>query len=140
MRFHVTGLLRTAGNMTSKMASVVSPSSSCNGLARPNILYIPLIILKFSCNRCNKVKIYKVAFIDYMFIIMFRGGIHTFTGTYLQNLCAWNTNLLCLTGWSGTGPRCFKNINTNSIAGRGAFNSSRYCVIWCIFLWFFISN
>ena len=30
-----------------------------NGWTKSNILYIPLIILKFTYNRCNKVKIYR---------------------------------------------------------------------------------
>ena len=40
-----------------------------NGWTKPNILYIPLIILKFTCNRCSKVKIYEVSFIDYMKVL-----------------------------------------------------------------------
>ena len=74
-----------------------------NGWTKPNILYIPLIILKFTYNGCNKVKIYKVSFIDYMFIIMFSESISTFLGTSLQNFRIWNTNLFCLTGCGGTG-------------------------------------
>ena len=66
-----------------------------NGCTKPNILYIPLIILKFTYNRCNKVKIYEVSFIDYMLIIMFSESISTFPGTSLQNFRTWNTNLFC---------------------------------------------
>ena len=54
-----------------KMTSVVLPSNSYNGWVKPNILYIPLIILKFTYNRRNKIKTDKLAFIDYMFFIMF---------------------------------------------------------------------
>ena len=71
-----------------------------NECTKSNILYIPLIILKFTYNRCNKVKIYEVSFIDYMLIIMFCESISTSPGTSLQNSCIWNTNLFCYTGWA----------------------------------------
>ena len=111
-----------------------------NGCTKPNILYIPLIILKFAYNRCNKVKIYEVSFIDYMLIIMFSESISTFPGTSLQNFCIWNTNLFCLTGWGGTGWMCFKYVYINTSAGNGVFDPPRYCVIWCGLVWFSISN
>ena len=71
MGFHLSALLRRAGivRLKSKLTSAVLPASSYNGWVRPNILYILLIILKFTYNRCNKVKIYKGVFIDYIFII-----------------------------------------------------------------------
>ena len=50
-----------------KIKSVVLPFSSYNGWTEPYMLYIPLVILKFTHNRCNKVKIFKLALIDYMF-------------------------------------------------------------------------
>ena len=68
-----------------------------HGSAHPNILYISLIILKFTSNRCNKIKVYMVSFIDY--IIMFSESIGTFPGTSLQSFCKWDTNMFCLTGW-----------------------------------------
>ena len=55
-----------------------------NGCAKPNILYIPLIMLRLTYNRCNKVKIYQVFFIDYMLIIMFSETIGTFAGTFSE--------------------------------------------------------
>ena len=99
LEFHLTALLWRAGNMRlqSKMTSIGITIQFLNGWTKPNILYIPLIILKFTYNRCNKVKIYKVSFIDYMLIIMFSESISTFPGTSLRNFRIWNTNLFCLT-------------------------------------------
>ena len=56
-----------------------------NGWIKPNILYIPLVILKFTCSRGNKVKIYKVSFIDYMLIIVFTESTSTSPRTCLQH-------------------------------------------------------
>ena len=81
-----------------------------NGWDKPNILCIPLIILKFTYNRCAKVKIYKVSFTDYILIIEFSESICTFPGTSLQKIGIWTTNLLWLTGWGRAGCMCFKYI------------------------------
>ena len=111
-----------------------------NGWTKPNILYIPLIILKFTYNRCDKVKIYKVSFIDYIFIIESRESIFTFPGTSLQKIRIWNTNLFWLTGWGRTAWMCFKYIYINISADNGVFNPLRYWVICCSFAWFSMSN
>ena len=107
-----------------------------NGWTKPNILYIPSIILKFTYNRCNKVKIYEVSFVDYMLIIVFGESISTFPGTSVQNFRIWNTNLFCLTRWGRMGWMCVKYIYISASAGNGVFNPPRYCVIWCSFVWF----
>ena len=107
-----------------------------NGRTKPNILHIPLIILKFTYDRCNKVKIYEVSFIDYMLVIMFSESISNLS----RNLCIWNTNLFCLTGWNRTGWICFKYVYINTSAGNGIFDPTRYCVIWCGLVWFSISK
>ena len=121
------------------MTSAVLPSCSYNRWARTNILRIPLIIVKFTYHRCTKFKIYNLTFIDYIFILMFNEGISTFPGTSLQNFCSWYTNLFSVTGWGRTGLMCFKNINVNACAGNGSFNPTRYCFLWCSFMWFSIS-
>ena len=81
-----------------KMTNLNITIQLLNLWAEPNILYIPLVILKSTYNRCNIIKICKVSFIDYVLSIMFSESISTFPGTSLQNFRIWNINLFYLTG------------------------------------------